>query len=168
MSRGFTLVEVVVVMAVLAIVLLAGAPSLVDYIANSRVRQVTEEFQDGLALARLEAVRANQRVEFAPSATGWQVTRPASGTQDEKVLATRVTRSLENAIAVQVSHETVAFDGNGRLATGSAPFVARFTPVGGSCQASGGRVRCLNVNVTTGGNVRMCDPALAKTHPEGC
>jgi type IV fimbrial biogenesis protein FimT len=39
--------------------------------------------------------------------------------------------------------------------------VIRFTyPTGGNCVAGGGSVRCLNVVVKIGGQIRMCDPAI--------
>lgn len=40
-------------------------------------------------------------------------------------------------------------------------------PTGGVC-APAGPMRCLRVVVTAGGQIRMCDPALAATDPQGC
>ncbi len=40
---------------------------------------------------------------------------------------------------------------------------------GGGCQDAGtGAMRCLEVDVTMSGQVRMCDPALPATDPQGC
>jgi len=40
---------------------------------------------------------------------------------------------------------------------------------GGTCMAAGGPMRCLNILVTTGGQVRMCNPNINRnTNPQGC
>lgn len=36
------------------------------------------------------------------------------------------------------------------------------------CLANGGTLRCLRVTVSTMGQARICDPALASTDPKGC
>ena len=42
-------------------------------------------------------------------------------------------------------------------------------PMGGTCAADGGEMRCLSVVVTSAGQVRMCDPAVtASTDPRKC
>lgn len=42
-------------------------------------------------------------------------------------------------------------------------------PDGGTCQANGGTVRCLRIEITTGGAARMCDPAVADANdPRAC
>lgn len=47
------------------------------------------------------------------------------------------------------------------LTTTNGPAVFRFTnPAAGACAQSGGPIRCLQIVVSTGGQVRMCDPAV--------
>ena len=38
----------------------------------------------------------------------------------------------------------------------------------GDCPATAGQRRCLRVVVSAGGQIRMCDPALAASTPQGC
>lgn len=38
----------------------------------------------------------------------------------------------------------------------------------GTCEAVGGPVRCLRIQVARGGRIRTCDPALASTNPASC
>jgi type IV fimbrial biogenesis protein FimT len=61
---GFNLTEVIVVMAIMAILLGLGLPSYRTYMANQRVASSAEVFMAGLQMARGEAVKRNQRVEF--------------------------------------------------------------------------------------------------------
>ncbi|OEZ28823.1 GspH/FimT family pseudopilin [Variovorax boronicumulans] len=62
--RGFTLVELVVTIAVFALLLLAALPSLGTWTDNTRIRNVASSLLDGLQLARAEAIRRNQNVSF--------------------------------------------------------------------------------------------------------
>lgn len=76
MKRGFTLIELVVTMAVLALLTLAATPSISDWLRNARLRNVTETVQNGLQQARNEAVRRNRQITF------WLVNLPTPGTMD--------------------------------------------------------------------------------------
>lgn len=66
MSRkgGFTLVEMLVVLVIMAILLGLGLPSYRTYMANQRVLSTAEVFMAGIQMARGEAVKLNRRVEF--------------------------------------------------------------------------------------------------------
>ncbi|SCK62024.1 type IV fimbrial biogenesis protein FimT [Variovorax sp. HW608] len=63
-QRGFTLVELVVAIAVLGLVMFAVLPSIGTWLDNTRIRNVAASLQNGLQLARGEAVRRNQSVSF--------------------------------------------------------------------------------------------------------
>jgi len=41
-------------------------------------------------------------------------------------------------------------------------------PIGGECQINNGPMRCLNILVATGGQVRMCNPSMPSDNPQGC
>ena len=56
-ARGFSLIELIVVLAVLAILLAAGASNFSVWMTNSRIRTTAESIQNGLQMARAEAVR---------------------------------------------------------------------------------------------------------------
>lgn len=64
-TRGFTLVELIVTFAVLAILTLLAAPSFTDWIRNTQVRSVADAMQNGLRLAQAEAVRRSRLVVFS-------------------------------------------------------------------------------------------------------
>lgn len=84
-TRGFTLIEVLVVLAILAIALGLGIPALKNMLLRSRVEAATGELQVLVQRARLEAVkrRASTVVEIDPArgtAVAWaELDGPAAG-----------------------------------------------------------------------------------------
>lgn len=86
--RGFTLIELMVTVSVLAVVLALGVPSFVNLIAQNRMATQTNEFVSSLNLTRMEAVRRSQSVTMrsidtasnsSKFETGWQVFTDANG-----------------------------------------------------------------------------------------
>lgn len=65
---GFTLLEVMVAIAIVAIVLAIGVPSFADAMRRSRVANATNELNGALALARSEAIKRGMRVTVCPAA----------------------------------------------------------------------------------------------------
>lgn len=63
-SRGFSLVELAVALAVLGVLLATGASSFSTWITNMRVRATADSIVAGLQLARMEAVRRNDLIRF--------------------------------------------------------------------------------------------------------
>jgi type IV fimbrial biogenesis protein FimT len=63
-SRGFTLTELIIAMAVLAIILAIGLPSLQQFVLQNRIATSANEILAGLAATRSEAIRRNTRSRF--------------------------------------------------------------------------------------------------------
>jgi type IV fimbrial biogenesis protein FimT len=74
-SRGFTLIELMVTVAILALVLGIAIPSFQDFVRRNRMAAATNNLVSALALARSEAVRRAARVTIASAdwSGGWQV-----------------------------------------------------------------------------------------------
>jgi type IV fimbrial biogenesis protein FimT len=71
---GATLLELMVVLAVLAILVTIGMPSLTSLINASRVTSAANELVSSLHLARSEAIKRGTRAVMCPSATGTSCT----------------------------------------------------------------------------------------------
>mgnify|MGYP003418665585 FL=1 len=67
--KGFTLIELVVTMAVLAILVALAAPSFESVFNNNRLTGNANQLLTGLQSARMEAVRRNARVVVCSNAT---------------------------------------------------------------------------------------------------
>jgi type IV fimbrial biogenesis protein FimT len=88
-TRGFTLIELMVTVSVLAIALALAAPAFMQLIATNRLSGQTNEFIATLHLARSEAVRRAQPVTLRANsdpddyAKGWQVFTDADANGSE-------------------------------------------------------------------------------------
>lgn len=79
-QRGFTLIELMVAVAILAILLAVGVPSFQSFIASSRLTTANNDLVGAITLARSEAIRRGSRVTVCKSANstactddgGWQ------------------------------------------------------------------------------------------------
>ncbi|MDA8109386.1 MAG: GspH/FimT family pseudopilin [Betaproteobacteria bacterium] len=64
LERGFTLVELLIGLAIVALMLFLGVPAFTTFLQNTQIRNAAETTLQGLDLARAEAVRLNQPVRF--------------------------------------------------------------------------------------------------------
>ncbi|MES2673270.1 MAG: GspH/FimT family pseudopilin [Pseudomonadota bacterium] len=69
-QNGFTLIELMVTLAVLAIVIAVGIPSFSRQINNNRSLTLGNDLVAALNFARLEAVKRGKRVSICPSTDG--------------------------------------------------------------------------------------------------
>jgi len=80
----------------------------------------------------------------------------------------------QRAVLAATTAGTVHFNGLGRVTSpgGAANMtqLAISNPAGGTCEhVDGGNMRCLRINISVGGEARMCDPAVADaTDPRIC
>ncbi|MBT9614271.1 MAG: GspH/FimT family pseudopilin [Burkholderiales bacterium] len=85
--RGFTLIELVMSIAIVGILLTVGIPSFIALITNNRIVSQTNDFVSDLAHARAEAVRRNSRVTICRSNTGTSCV-PSSSWRDGWIVFT--------------------------------------------------------------------------------
>lgn len=87
-QKGFSIIELLVTLAVLAIISVWAMPHFADFIANQKIRAISSELYISLVKARSAAIKSNNSVSMAPSASGWQsgwiVTDSANNTIDQQ------------------------------------------------------------------------------------
>lgn len=77
-SAGFTLVELMVAIAIMGTLLAVGIPNMTSWVLSNKARGASEFYAEGLATARREAITRNAASRFvlSPNANGqldWQV-----------------------------------------------------------------------------------------------
>lgn len=170
---GFTLVELMVVVAVLAALLSVGGPSFMEWIQNSRIRTATESLQNGLQVARAEAVRRNTNVEFVLQGAGggWLVQLQQGAVFVQQSAAEGGANVI--VTATPGGSTTLTYNGMGRVNTGNGDGSAPLTQLAIDLPESilpAAKSRDLRVTIGVGGEVRMCDPAtnLPDGDPRRC
>jgi len=146
-QRGFTLIESLVALAILASILAAGAPRMAAWIDASRAKAASQFYAEGFALARAQALTHNSasRLVLSDNANGqldWQVDicfpRPNTPCNDASGTWSSTTTVAEhdpegNAGFKSVLRSAESLPGTGVLALSVGPDDADsvyFTPVG--------------------------------------
>lgn len=68
--RGFTLLELMVVVTIMGVLLMLGLPSFQNTLRSNRLATTTNQFNAAVALARSEAIKSTQGAGLCPSANG--------------------------------------------------------------------------------------------------
>ena len=161
--RGFTLTELMIGIVVFGILISMALPSFTAWIQKSQIRTAAETIQNGLVLARGEALRRNTQVSFtlAGPDSSWAiaVVNPVEAIQSRSA-AEGTQNALVSVTAPAALPVSVIFDGLGRANLAADLMIEVTNPVGGACGANLTDMRCLNVAVSVGGTVRMCDPQV--------
>lgn len=179
-STGFTLIELAIALAIVAIALAAGLPGITEWMQNSQIRTAAESIQSGLQTARNEAIRRNANIEFVlgnPGATG------GTGWTIQTVGANETIQSVPDGVGSRnvtlettpANATTVTFNGFGRLptapaATANADGSEFLTQIDlDNPKLASSISRELRIVITSGGEVRMCDPQITDTlDPRRC
>lgn len=145
-ERGFTMIELMVTVAIAAILLGVAIPSFNNYIQNTRTKAVAAELSSALNLARSEAVTRSAQVDVCPSndgaacgatwADGWIVVVNATG---EVLRAYPAPRGNATITQTPAADTPIGFGPLGQPIAGITQLVAQVD----GCQ--GDRARQINV-----------------------
>ncbi len=120
-AMGFTLVELMIVVAIAAILAVLAAPSFTQVIEGQRVRSAGTDLNIAMNRARSEAIKRNTLVILSPKsagnwANGWQIADPTNPTvllEDHDALSNLTATGPTN----------VAYMSSGRVQGSTAPTI---------------------------------------------
>ena len=191
-QSGFGFVELMIGLVVLGILYATAMPAFSNLVRNSKIRATAESIQNGLQLARVEAVRRNALVRFqltdsmtnscalATAGPNWVVSVDAvagmCGNAPSDTTAPRIVQSrsgsegADAATVIDGDVSSLTFNSLGGVTprpAAAVEFDVTHATIG--CVADSGVARCLRVIVSPGGQIRMCDPSLSlASDPRGC
>ena len=206
LALGCTIIEIMIALGIAALLLALGLPAYKDFLANNKIRNLAENMQSALNVARSEAINRNVPVEFllfsdtdytsgqvgtvtanttgpnwlirvANPSTGvythidWKNGYEGSGQDQDSGAAVRTTiAATYSPPAVGGTASIVTFRGLGGTFLGSTATFDIANPTAGACHTSTtpSPIRCLRVQVTVSGQIRMCDPSVASSDPRAC
>jgi len=186
-ARGFTFVELLVVVAILSVLLGVAMPQFGEILSARKVQTVANSLASAYKTAQAEAIRRNRTVEVvftlatplpantvgaapvtASAARHWitRTVNPASA--DDFVGGRSLTGDLANVSLTHAALRSVGFTPTGRPLDLSGPVPAGLAGPLVIPVSATGTERRLCVAVNTGGSVRVCDPARPAGAPTAC
>lgn len=166
-SLGFSLIELMIAITVMAILLGLAVPSFKTWMQNSQIRNAAESIQNGLQRARAEAVTRNARVEFVLGADSSWVVKLVGGANIDARPANEGSRNVTRTV-LPAGATTITFDNFGGVVA-NADASATLTRVDlDSPLITPADSQELRVTIGVGGNARMCNPNLAAPNARAC
>ena len=183
-QRGFTIIEIMISLTVLAALIALGAPGFADWIQAQRIRSSAEAITNGMQVARGEAIRQNLAVSLGlePPTTAWTVcpatvspcdstTPTGSFIQTKSALEGSGSTNVATTPAGPPAAIRVTFSPLGNVVdnpdgTDRLTQVDVTPPDPTECSAAGGSKRCLRIVISPAGSIRMCDPTPTIVAPD--
>jgi type IV fimbrial biogenesis protein FimT len=112
-NHGFTLVELMIAIAIGAILLTIGIPSYQDFIQRNTVTTTSNDLVGALLYARSEAVRQESDVTFTPEENGWTV--KARVNDEDTILLEYAIENSKLSLAEQIENgASITYNSRGR------------------------------------------------------
>lgn len=161
-QRGFNIMEIVVTFVIIAVLSVLAMPVYSTWMQNSQLRASAESIMAGLQHARSEAVRSNStagvRFELM-SGNAWRVQQVSDGTVLQQGGGLDLAKNA--VVTPDVAISEVIFTPLGQTNPAMTVNInVTHLDTNLKCRVDGGDMRCLRVQVRSGGMVRMCDPSV--------
>jgi type IV fimbrial biogenesis protein FimT len=158
-SGGFTLIELMVVIAVAAILLAVAAPNFTSMLVSTRLSSQTNDLIADLRLARSEAATRGAWVVVCPSTNGTACSSTAADWASGRMVFVDSDRSGTLGTTETVLRSVSALSGATMALSGFTNTSITFSPYGGLLQggvpAASGNFKLCSASSTTGRQIRV-------------
>jgi len=167
-QAGFTLIEMLIGIAIIALLMLAALPNFRIWMQNTQIRTASEGILNGLQFARAEAVRRNANVELEMvDVSGWN----AKLASTSAIIQTRTSGEGSGNATVTVKPDgatKTTFNGLGRQVANAdgSESITHMKIDTTTISASDTRELCITVG--SGGIIRLCDPQVVAGDSRAC
>jgi len=186
-NTGFTVIELLVVVAVVGLLAAVAGPGMAAWVRDSRLTAASESLTNGLRMAREEAIRRSHGVVFtttddSPGLTSAAVAGGRNWAVHQVPRATETLDYLRGGFLLEGGGGTtvtgpaaVCFNSLGRRVANAATGVS-----GATCEigadpmfatftlTQAGSSRSVRITISLNGQVRSCDPAAAGGTVNAC
>jgi len=189
-QRGFSLIELVIAITIVALLLLVAVPALQTWVSDARVRTAAESFQNAVRLAQSEAVKRSRTavvmltdstpsIDAKPTKNGkkWVVRlleRSTTDDDEDSLFVRGGGEASSGDVTVGGDISLICFNALGQQTglSGTANGLSVDCDKSDSTAVSFSRIsgRTLKVLVNLGGKVRLCDAekTFSDSQPDGC
>lgn len=176
LNQGLTLVELMIVIAIVGILSSVSLPAFNQWVANAQLKTVSDTLVNGIRLAQVEATKSGQPTQFflasgqptlggATSSTGknWgvQTMKLLNPTQADTLVQSGVMAGSYPNVNIQADTAVLEFNAIGRI-----------TNLGKNAQINishDNNSKKLRLTISTAGAIRLCDPNKTRdASPAGC
>ena len=138
LSMGFSLIEMMVVISIVAILAAIAIPSFQSIIRNQRIKNSSYEMFTSLMVARSEAIKRNTDITVAPVTAGswkdgWTISAGGTVLKNQEAL---------KGIAVSGAPASLTYKRTGRLSAAATPFQFDINP------ADSNFIRCITIELS--------------------
>lgn len=159
-SQGYSLVELLVGLSVLAAATLLVTPAFKSATGNAQIRTIAESIRNGLQQARVEAIKRNTKIRFALSTDSrWQFGCVTTTTTCPAVIVSKSAAEGAGAgLSIQADAYSVTFSSFGTRDPAASTALSEV--VVSNSLISNNDLRALKVLLAAGGYSRVCDPVV--------
>ncbi len=151
-AQGFTLIEVLIAIAISALMLGVGMPYFGDYISKARLREGGSAVHSETLYAQGEAIRRNVPIRLTVSGNRMTLLDMGAGGDGAQIRVTALPSPIEATTAVTLNIGT-----DGRPLPFGTSVAIDFGVPGIACSVE---TRCPGLRVDAGGAVRLCPNRL--------